>query len=60
MTYEAAMGELQDIVDALQENTLGIDDLSERLQRAAELINFCRQKLRSTEEEIQGLFSDQD
>lgn len=57
MTYEAAMRELQDIVDALQENSLGIDDLSERLQRAAELIAFCREKLRSTDQEINDLFS---
>lgn len=57
MTYKAAMRELQDIVDALQENSLGIDDLSERLQRAAELIAFCREKLRSTDQEINDLFS---
>ncbi len=57
MTYEAAMRELQDIVDALQENSLGIDDLSDRLKRAAELIAFCREKLRTTDEEIKDLFS---
>lgn len=60
MTYEAAMRELQEIVDALQENSLGIDDLSGRLKRAAELIAFCREKLRATEEEVQGLFNDQE
>lgn len=59
LSYAAAMRELQDIVDALQDNSLGIDDLSDRLQRAAELITFCREKLRTTDEEIQGLFGDQ-
>jgi exodeoxyribonuclease VII small subunit len=57
MTYEAAMRELQDIVDALQENSLGIDDLSDQLKRAAELIAFCREKLRTTDEEIKDLFT---
>ena len=57
MTYEAAMRELQNIVDALQENTLGIDDLSDQLKRAAELIAFCREKLRTTDEEIKDLFT---
>lgn len=59
MSYEAAMRELQSIVDALQENTLGIDDLSAQLKRAAALIAFCREKLRTTDEEIKGLFSDE-
>lgn len=59
LSYAAAMRELQDIVDALKDNSLGIDDLSDRLQRAAELITFCREKLRTTDEEIQGLFGDQ-
>lgn len=60
LSYAAAMRELQDIVDALQDNSLGIDDLSDRLQRAAELITFCREKLRTTDEEIQGLFKDRE
>lgn len=58
LTYEAALKELQEIVDALQENTMGIDELSAQMQRAAELIGFCREKLRRTEEEIQGLFEE--
>ena len=58
MTYEAAMRELQGIVDALQENTLSIDELSGQLNRAAELIRFCREKLRATDEEIGELFTD--
>ena len=56
LTYEAAMQELQGIVDALQDNKLGIDELSDQLKRAAELIQFCREKLRLTDEEIKGLF----
>lgn len=56
MSYEAAMAELQTIVTALQEETVSIDDLSERVRRAAELIRYCREKLRRTESEIEGLF----
>lgn len=59
VTYDAAMKELQSIVDALQENTLGIDNLSAQLKRAAELIAYCREKLRTTDEEIKGLFSNE-
>lgn len=59
LTYESAMRELQTIVDALQQNTVGIDELSEQLRRASELIRFCREKLRTTDEEIEGLFDDE-
>lgn len=59
MTYESALQELQTIVDALQENTLGVDELSSQLQRAAELVKFCREKLRTTEAEIKDLFADE-
>jgi len=59
ITYEAALQELQSIVDALQENTLSIDDLSAQLKRAAELIAYCREKLRATDQEIRDLFPDE-
>lgn len=54
--YEAALKELQDIVSSLQEDAIGMDDLSEKVNRAAELLKFCREKLRETEEKVQGLF----
>ena len=56
-TYEDALKELQGIVDALQENTLGIDELSNQLKRAAALITYCREKLRKTDAEIKDLFT---
>jgi exodeoxyribonuclease VII small subunit len=56
MTYESALKELQKIVDAIQDNSLGIDELSTQLSRAAELIKFCREKLHKTDEEIKQLF----
>ena len=55
-SYETAMQELQGIVMALQEETVSIDDLSTNVKRAAELIQYCKTKLRSTSEEIEDLF----
>ncbi len=57
-SYEKAMQELQGIVDQLQEETIGIDDLSEKVKRAAELIQFCKEKLRSTDADIQNIFGE--
>ncbi|MCB0588467.1 MAG: exodeoxyribonuclease VII small subunit [Phaeodactylibacter sp.] len=56
LTYEAALEELQQIVADLQEDAIGVDELSDKVKRAAELIAYCREKLRTTEESLEGLF----
>ncbi|MBV6654250.1 MAG: exodeoxyribonuclease VII small subunit [Mameliella sp.] len=56
ITYEEALIELQETVTQLQDNKISIDELSAKVKRAAELIAFCKEKLRTTEEEIGGLF----
>ena len=55
-SYEEALKELQVIVQQLQQNEIGVDDLAAKVQRAAALIKYCREKLRTTENEIQNLF----
>lgn len=60
MTYEEALAELQSIVQALQEGNISMDDLSEKITRASELIQYGREKLRKTELDLQSLFSDKD
>ena len=55
-SYEEAVKELQQIVNGLQEEAVGVDALSEKVKRAAELIKICKEKLRSTETDIKGLF----
>jgi exodeoxyribonuclease VII small subunit len=49
-TYESAYTELQQIVDALQNDAISIDDLSEKVKRASELVAFCQDKLRTVTE----------
>ncbi len=56
LTYESALQELQGIVSSLQDEAVSMDDLSEKVNRAAELLKFCREKLRETEGQVQGLF----
>ncbi|MBK8967919.1 MAG: exodeoxyribonuclease VII small subunit [Saprospiraceae bacterium] len=50
MTYESAYAELQQIVADLQSESIGIDVMAGKIARAQELIEFCRNKLRETEE----------
>lgn len=58
LTYEKALEELQQIVNALENGIIGIDELAEKTTRAAILIQFCREKLRQTQAQVNDLFSD--
>jgi exodeoxyribonuclease VII small subunit len=51
-SYEKAYEELEAIMNDLQENRISVDDLTAKVRRAAELISFCTDMLRSTEEEV--------
>ena len=39
--YDAAFGELKTILEALQQDEIGVDELAQKVKRAAELIAFC-------------------
>lgn len=54
--YQEAIDQLEEIVNAIEEDSLDIDTLSDEVQRALALIEHCRTKLRNTEESIQQAF----
>jgi exodeoxyribonuclease VII small subunit len=56
LSYQEAFAELQKIIEALQEEMVDIDELTEKSKRAAFLIKYCSEKLRQTESEIKNLF----
>jgi exodeoxyribonuclease VII small subunit len=58
--YQDAVSELENIVQAIEEDELDIDKLSDEVKRALELIQYCRTKLRTTEDDIQKAFADDD
>ena len=51
-SYEAAMEELEEILSSLESNDLKIDDLAKNARRATELVEYCKNKLRTTSEEL--------
>lgn len=55
LSYESAYAELQHIMQEVQGEAVGIDDLAAKIARASELIRFCRERLRMTEEEVKNL-----
>ncbi len=58
--YTEAFEELQQIVSEIEEGQISVDELSEKVKRAALLINICKAKLTSTEEDVNKILKDLD
>ena len=56
--YEEAVALLEEIVDKMENDELDIDQLSDQLKRAKELVKLCKNKLTKTDEEIKKLLSE--
>lgn len=53
ITWTDASEELETILDEIEGGSADIDVLSEKVERAAELIRVCREKLSGTELRVQ-------
>jgi len=52
MTYQDAYNELQEIVSEIEAGEIGIDEISQKVKRASELIEVCKAKLFQTEQDV--------
>ena len=57
MTYEEAYDELQRITEEIEQETVPVDVLAEKVKRAAALVAFCQAKLRSAETEVNNIIA---
>ncbi|MBQ3246579.1 MAG: exodeoxyribonuclease VII small subunit [Alistipes sp.] len=57
--YTEAMAEIEKIMTKLRGENIDIDTLTAEVKRASELIEMCKQRLRTTEEEVRKLFNDE-
>ena len=57
-TYTAAFEELQQIVHDMEDGEITVDELAVKVKRAAELIKVCKQKLVSTEEDVNQILKE--
>lgn len=52
MTYEKAMKRLEQIVAKIENGEMDIDSLAKSLKEAKALVEYCKNKLTSVEEEV--------
>jgi exodeoxyribonuclease VII small subunit len=56
--YTDSFNELQNIVTEIEKGEISVDELSEKVKRAAELIKICKTKLTSTEEDVSKILKE--
>jgi exodeoxyribonuclease VII small subunit len=59
-TYTEAFDELQAIVLEIEQGEISVDELSEKVKRAALLIKICKNKLTNTEEDVNKILKELD
>lgn len=57
LTYQQALQELTDIVQQLENESIPIDELAEKVKRASALINYCQSRLTATDSEVKKIIS---
>ncbi|WP_315821968.1 exodeoxyribonuclease VII small subunit [Paraflavitalea speifideaquila] len=55
LNYEAAYEELKEIAADIEAETVSVDVLAEKLKRASFLLEFCKTRLKSTEQEVSNI-----
>lgn len=58
MTYTSAITKLEEIVKEIESGEIDIDTLTERVRQASELIHFCKDRLRSTQQAVEKTLLD--
>ena len=56
--YTEAFEELQDIVSEIESGEISVDELSQKVKRAALLIKICKEKLSATEHDVEEILKD--
>ena len=60
MTYEAAKSVLDKIIREIQQESISIDQLADRIKQAQDLIKYCQAKLRNIELEVNSIIGDEE
>lgn len=58
INYEEALRQLDEIVQKMENNEYGIDELTTQLKTAKELIKQCKDKLTKTDEDIKKILDE--
>ena len=55
ISYAEALAEIEEIIAHIENDQYSIDELTDKVKRISFLINYCKEKLRSTESELNNI-----
>lgn len=58
LSYKEAIGEIEEILQQIENDEPDVDQLSEKVKRLSVLVTWCREKLHQTEVEIEKILKD--
>lgn len=58
ISYKEALSEIEEILEKLENEELDVDKLTESIKRVSFLLKFCKERLTTTEGEVQKLIED--
>lgn len=59
ITYKAAVEEIEEILEKIEEGELDVDELTTNVKRVTELLKICKIKLQRTENEVSKILEDE-
>ena len=59
ITYKAAVEEIEDILEKIEEGQLDVDELTTNVKRVTDLLKICKSKLQRTENEVNKILEDE-
>lgn len=58
LSYKEAVEEIDDILEKIENEELDVDELSEKVKRVSTLIKFCKEKLHTTQTEVENILKE--
>ena len=58
LSYSEAIASIEDILQQIETGELDVDELALKVKQATELLKLCKEKLFSTEKEIEKILKD--
>jgi exodeoxyribonuclease VII small subunit len=60
ITYGEALEELEEILAAIEEEQVDVDELAVKVKRSAELIRLCRTRIHAAAAEVESVVQEMD
>jgi len=58
INYRDAISEIEETIQAIENEELDVDQLSDKVKRVSELLKICKEKLHNTEKEVENILNE--